>query len=243
VKEHHRRNTLLLGSVEVGWGIAMAFLQPESVLPVLVKRLGASLATTALVPAIYYASFPFEVWSPYATESLPRKRLLVWALHCAIPLVWAVTGAWLLSGHATPGLLSLGLFYTGFLISSGLTSFLIPLWYDYMGKITDPARRASAFSTIFALQSLAGFSAVAIAYAGAKPDPGDVTKFGVAFLVSAAVAMLANQAFLFTKEEPGAAPGPRPPLADYLRGFKKILAEDRTLRRYVLARGATRAST
>ena len=245
---HHRRNTLLLGAVEVGWGPAMAFLDPSSILPVLLGRLGASYTVLSFLPTIRDgASFPFELLSPYATERLPRKRLLVWALHCVIPLVWACVGAWLLLGDTSPGPRSLAILYAGFFVSTALTGFLIPLWYDYMGKITDPLRRGSAFSTIFALQSVAGCAGAFLAQGvleGSAAGSSTVLappRFALCYFLAAATAMLGNQAFLWTVEDvPEGQAAPRPRVADYLKGFRGFLREDHTLRRYILVRAATR---
>jgi hypothetical protein len=243
---HHRRNTLLLGSVEVGWGFAMAVIQAESVLPALLVRLGADYATLAYLPAITYgASFPFELASPYATERLPQKRLLVWVLHSVVPFVWAALGLWLIRGDTHPSSGSLAIFYAGFLAATGLLGFLIPLWYDFMGKITDPLRRGSAFSTIFALQSLAGCLGAFVSErvlasdsaSGASLAPA---RFGVCYLIAASFAFVGNQAFLFTQEVPAPPSEPRPSIREYLHGFLGFVRGDRTLRRYILARAATR---
>lgn len=245
---HHRRNTLLLGAVEVGWGPAMAFLDPTSILPVLLQRLGAGTTLLSVLPAIWYgASFPFELASPFATERLPRKRILVWGLHCLIPLVWASVGLWLAFGEVTPGPRALAIVYAGYFLSTALTGFLIPLWYDYMGKITDPRRRGSAFSTIFALQSVAGLGGAFVAQrvlsaAGVDASAGLAPpRFALCYFLAAATAMLGNQAFLWTKEdEPSGHAAPRPRIAEYLASLRDFLKQDRTLRRYVAARAVTR---
>lgn len=235
----HRRNTFLLGTVETGWGIALALLDSHSVLPVIAAKLGAGWGALSILPILYYAVFPFEILSPYLTESLPRKKLLVWGLHMLPPLVWGALGLWLLLGAPRPGAASLAIFYGGWFTSYALTGFLNPAWYDFMGKITDPTRRGSAFSLVFSFQSVAGLAGALVVQQYVKPST--TTDFAWLFLVACLAAQVTNQAFLGTREEPGSPPPPRPPLADYGRSLVRFLREDRSLRRYVLARGVTRA--
>jgi MFS family permease len=242
--KHHRRNTLLLGSVEVGWGFGMALLDDASVLPALLTRLGATYATLAPLPILrYVAGTPFEVLSPYVTENLAKKRLLVWILHCILPCVWGAVGIWLLRGAIEPGPRALVTFYVLWALVQVMMGFLIPLWYDFMGKITDPVKRGSAFSLIFVFQSLAGLAGAVLGGRFLVAEAEFTFKgFALCFLVAFAAAFLSSQSFLGTVEDTSTTPPPRPPLREYLGSIVLYLREDATLRRYVAVRAITRLS-
>jgi MFS family permease len=237
----HRRNTTLLATVEVGWGLSYVFIHAEAVIPVLLQNLGASYALVALLPAATYAvSFPFELLSPYATEGLPRKRGILYASRSIVPLLWAVLGAWLLLGDTRPASRAVSIFYALFLASSALQGFVSPLGYDYLGKVTDPKRWGSAFSTIFALQSLAGVLGAWLAQKLLDAGLAGQADYGLCFLAAAIAAQLANQALLWTRETPGDPSPPRVKVREYLGDMARLFREDRALRRYVYARGVTR---
>ncbi|MEZ0230961.1 MAG: MFS transporter, partial [Planctomycetota bacterium] len=226
-------------TVETGWGVALALLDFQSVLPVIAARLGTGWSSVAMLPVLYYAVFPIEVLSPYYTEALPRKKRLVWLAHLLPPVVWGALGIWLLSGPE-PGTRSLAIFYGGWLLSYAVTGFLNPAWFDFMGKITDPARRGSAFSLIFSFQSVAGLTAALIVSQLVKPVA--TSDFAWLFIVACIAAQVSNQAFAGTVEEAGSPPPPRPPLREYARSLVVFLREDRSLRRYICARAVTRAA-
>lgn len=240
---HHARNTSLLATVETGWGMAMAFLQEDSIIPVILSSFHPDYAVLALVPAIArFSMFPFELLSPYAFERLPRKRFAVYALHLLIPLVWLGMGAWLALARPEAGPRSLLIFSSLYVTTYALTGLLSPLWYDYMGKIVDPMRRGRAFSTIFAVQSLAGVGGGILAQrffvARGSQDP---TSYAACFLAAAVAAGIASQAFLATKEE-GVMPTTRPRVKEYLTGILHLIRSDRALARYLLVRAMTRLS-
>lgn len=237
----HARNTLLLAAVEVGWGLSYVFIHAEAVIPVLLQSLGASYALIALLPAATYASaFPTELASPYATERLPRKKTVLYVARAATPMAWAVLGLWLLLGNPAPGMRPVAIFYALFLFASALQGFTTPLGYDYLAKVTDPRRWASAFSVIFALQSFAGVLGAWLAQRLLDAGFNTAVGYGLCFIAAALAAQVANLALLGTREEPSLETHEHVSVGTYLGDTVRLFRDDPLLRRYVLARGVTR---
>ena len=243
----HLRNTLLLATVEIGWGFALAFIQPDAILPVLVHELGGSWLVIAMLPALMAtASLPFELASGVITPGLARKKGVVYVGHCVSVLFPLGLGVWfwIRGEHGAPRG-SLGTLYGTYFVLFASIGFLYPVWYDFMGKIVDPARRGRAFALIFTFQTLAGMVGAQAAKALLSRELPFPRNYALCFMAAGVIAMFANQAFLLTVEQDGPVPAPAGPrsrcaaLREALAGLRELLA-DPHLRRYLAVRAVTR---
>ena len=197
------KNLFFLSAVESFWGFGMNLVSMGTVLPVFLAEQGASNGVIALIPALSALGMGLpQVLSGLVAGRGGTLRGWVIGIHLAIPLPLAATAALLRWSNLPPVPLVLaawGLFYA-------LIGVVIPLWFEYMARILDPARRGRAFGIVFFLQTALGASGLAAAAALLEGGTGLGT-YALLFALAWAATTAGGLFFLGTREErPSEAP-------------------------------------
>jgi len=137
------RKNFLLNTVEGALFVAsQAFVNPQTVLPALVNRLGGTnVAVGALGVLVYFGVYVPQIFAARYVETLPRKKR--WALgfgaaHRVFVLFMALVI--LLFGAGRP-LLALWLFLVLYAVMQVLIGIATPGWFDFFARMTPPRRR------------------------------------------------------------------------------------------------------
>lgn len=136
------RRNFLLNSVEGALFIASgAFINPQTVLPALISRLGGNnIVIGALGVLVYVGLFLPQIFSARYVDTLPWKKrwvLKIGATHRSLVLVMGVIV--LLFGASRPGF-ALWLFLGVFTLMQVIIGVATPGWFEMFAKLT-PARK------------------------------------------------------------------------------------------------------
>jgi MFS family permease len=234
--ERHWKNVAWLLTVEVFWGVALGLISMVAILPVFLKHLGATNAVIGALPVIWIlaTSFPGTLASHF-TGGLARRRGAVVLLHAVAGIPWAFLALWfgLLGRHAPAT--DIAVFLTVWGSAWILMGFTIPVWINFIGKVTRPELRARSFGTIFFFQTLLGSFGGWVAsrvLGSGLPFPAS---YAVGFLVAGACMSVGSVFFLRVVEEPGAVTEPGQPLETVLRHAREILSDRTGVRVYLAA--------
>jgi len=230
----HWKNVAWILSVEVCWGVGLAMISMVAILPVFLSRLGATNTVIGALPVIFTLTTNLSgVFSGPFTSGLAHRKRSVVFLHAIGGIPWLLLAAWF-------GLMprpSVGVDILVFLVLWGgtwvLYGFTIPIWINFIGKVTRPELRARSFGTIFFFQTLMG---VVGGWVGSRvlgshlPFPAN---YAFGFLIAAILFPIGSFFFLPVVEEPGATAEPQHPLSAIWRHVREILADRSGLRVYL----------
>jgi MFS family permease len=232
--DRHWKNVSWLLSVEVFWGVALALISMVAILPVFLTQLGATNTVIGALPVIWLLATSLPgAFASHFTSGLAHRRGIVIVLHVVAGIPWAFLAAWFgLTGRHAPAT-DVVVFLAVWGASWVLMGFTIPVWINFIGKVTRPELRAQSFGTIFFFQTLMGAIG---GWVGSRvlgsglPFPQN---YALGFLV-AGVCMTAGSVF-FTRvvEEPGSTREPGKPLATVWRHAREILADRSGVRVYL----------
>ena len=230
----HWRNVGFLLSVESFWGISLALISMVAILPVFLTHLGATNAVIGTLPVIWILTTSFPgVLSSHFTSSLAHRKRLVVLLHMGAGVPWLLIAAWFgLMPRPSPGT-DIAFFLTLWGLAWVWMGFTIPVWINFIGKVTRPELRARSFGTIFFFQTLMGAIGgwVASRILGSHlPFPAN---YALGFLIAAVFMVAGSFPFLPIKEEAGAVQEPGQPLRTALRHAREIWQDRGGIRVYL----------
>ena len=159
---HLRRNAVFFGLDFICFGVGMALLNPNTVLPTLTRRLTDSMILVGLVSTLSTGGWMLpQIFAANLVAGRPRmKPFILWpALLGRLALLAAAVVILVFGG--TSGSLTLTIFFPCWLllwISDGIAS--VP-WFDMMAKAIPPTRFGRLFGTS---QIVVGFAAVGIGW-------------------------------------------------------------------------------
>ena len=193
----HRRNLILNVCAEGLWGFAVAFHNVQTVIPVLLSRLGASPFLVGLIPGgfILLVALP-ELLSVARFSSHPDLKKLNIQLHAAILpfaammvllfLVFKLTGPWAIGLYL--------LCWVGYSLAVGQ---LLPVWADFLAAVSLPQKRGRFFGITFAFNALMGMlGGWTLRAILASPRLEFPANFGLGFLILVVAASLGTACFL-----------------------------------------------
>jgi len=230
----HWKNVTWILSVEVCWGVGLAMISMVAVLPVFLSRLGATNTVIGALPVVFILTTNLSgvFAAPFTSGLAHRKRAVVF-LHAIGGIPWLILAVWF-------GVLprpSVAVDILVFLILWGgcwvLYGFTIPIWINFIGKVTRPELRARSFGTIFFFQTLMG---VFGGWVGSRvlgshlPFPAN---YALGFLIASLLFPIGSLFFLPVVEEPGTTAEPQHPLSAIWRHVREILADRSGLRIYL----------
>ncbi|HTK68417.1 MAG TPA: hypothetical protein VL857_01315, partial [Candidatus Eisenbacteria bacterium] len=155
--DRHYKNVASLLTVEVFWGVSLALISMVAVLPVFLSQLGASNTVIGALPVVWILANAFSSpFAAYASAGLARRKGLVILLHVLAAIPYLGIAAWFgLLPRPSPGV-DIVFFVAAWGLSWVLMGFTIPVWINFIGKVTRPELRARSFGTIFFFQTLMG---------------------------------------------------------------------------------------
>jgi len=230
------RKNFLLNTVEGALFVAsLAFINPQTVLPALVNRLGGSnIAVGALGVLVYVGVYIPQIFAARYVETIPWKK--PWALgfgsaHRVFVLLMAV--AILLFGSGSPAL-ALWLFLLLYTVMQVVIGVATPGWFDFFAKMTPPRRRGRLVGL---RNSLGGGGAFVcgLCLTWILADIPFPASFAVAFFAAFLVqtASIVTQTGLH-EAEPSTV-SPRRPFFAYLMELPGVLSSNPPFRRFITA--------
>ncbi|MEW6509471.1 MAG: MFS transporter [Bacteroidota bacterium] len=137
-----RKNFLLNAAEGALFISSTAFINPQTVLPALVSRLGGSnIVIGALGVLVYFGAFLPQIFSARHVETLPWKKKWALALGTTQRSFVLLTGVMLLAFGGDRPAIALWTFmvlYTLMQLAGGVTT---PGWYELFAKLTPPRKR------------------------------------------------------------------------------------------------------
>jgi predicted MFS family arabinose efflux permease len=233
-KAAHWKNVGYLLSVECFWGISLALISMVAILPVFLTHLGASNAALGILPVVWIlaSSFPGIFASHYTSNQAHRKRAVI-LLHVAAAIPWLFIAAWFgLFPRPSPAV-DIAVFIATWGVAWVWMGFTIPVWINFVGKVTRADMRARSFATIFFFQTMmgaiGGWAASRVLGSG-LPFPAN---YALGFLI-AGICMAAGAVFFLpVREEAGAVSEPGQPWPTVVRHAREIWADRSGIRVYL----------
>jgi len=223
-------------TVETFWGVGLALISIVAILPVFLTHLGASNATIGALPVVWILTTSIAgVFASHFTGRLPLRKRAVVSYHVISAIPWFVLAAWFgLAKRPSPGA-DIAVFLIVWGAAWVVMGFTIPVWINFIGKVTRSELRARSFGTIFFFQTLMG---VAGGWVGSRvlgsslPFPAN---YAFGFLIAGLCMGVGSFFFLPIVEEPSAVSPPGEALRDVARHAREILADRTGLRAYLWA--------
>jgi MFS family permease len=230
------RKNFLLNTVEGALFVAsQAFINPQTVLPALVNRLGGSnVAVGALGVLVYFGVYIPQIFAARYVEMIPWKKR--WAIgfggaHRMFVLMIAL--AVLLFGKDRP-FLAVWLFLLLYAVMQVLIGIATPGWFDFFAKMTPPRRRGRLVGLRNSLGGVGAF-ACGLCLTWILADIPFPASFAIAFFAAFLfqAASLLSQTGLY-EAEPSTVSPPRPFFA-FLRELPGVLGSNPPFRRFMIA--------
>jgi len=230
------RRNFFLNTVEGALAVAAAaFLNPQTVLPALVNRLGGNnIAVGAVGVIVYLGVFIPQLFAARYVETLAWKK--PWALRFGLlhrSFVLVMGCAVLLLGADRPGA-ALWLFLFLFGLMQVIMGVATPGWFDLFAKLT-PARRRGLLVGL--RNSVGGACAFACGLfltwvLAAWPFP---VSYAVIFFAAFLLQMASWATLRSLAETDPSAVSPRRPFAEFLRELPGVLRGNPAFRKFITA--------
>jgi MFS family permease len=230
----HWRNVGFLLSVELFWGVSLALISMVAILPVFLTHLGANNAVIGSLPVIWILTTALPgVFAAHFTANLAHRKGMVIFLHVAACVFYFAIAAWFGLMRRPAPAVDIAVFVSLWGLSWVWMGFTIPVWINFIGKVTRPELRARSFGTIFFFQTLMGAIG---GWVGSRilgsgfPFPAN---YAFGFFIAAICMAIGSFFFLPVREEPGAVSDPGQPIATVLRHAREIWADRGGIRVYL----------
>jgi MFS transporter len=232
--DRHWKNVSWLLGVEAFYGVALALISMVAVVPVFLSQLGATNAVIGALPVIWLlaTSFPGAFASHFTGGLTHRKRAVI-LLHLLAGVPWLILAAWFGARGHHHGAIDIVALLAGWGASWVVMGFTIPVWINFIGKVTRPEMRARSFGTIFFFQTAMGAIGGWIGsrlLGSSLPFP---VNYAFGFLVAGVCMAIGSFFFLAVREDAGATSEAGPAFATVLRHVREILADKSGLRVYL----------
>jgi len=202
VERHYRWNFAIIGGVHGCWGLGSAFVSYVVILPVFLKKLGASEFAIGLMPALFMLCLCLpQLLAARLTHHLPIKKVFFTFTHypCTLSLLLL---AYLVLRPAEISEPALVVAVFAWVAIYGLSiSFAMPMWVNLQAKLFPTAVRGKSFGYVFLAGSVLG----AIGSKGAErvleryPYPSN---FAILFAAAGIVLSACVTSFFWLREPP-----------------------------------------
>ena len=230
------RKNFFLNSVEGAIIVASgAFINPQTVLPALVSRLGGNnLAVGALGVIVYLAVFIPQLFAARYVETLAWKK--PWALrygliHRAFVLVMGFGVLFLGGSHPGAALWMFLVLYAAMQVVVGVAT---PGWFDLFAKLTAPRRRG----LLVGVRNSAGGACAfvcGVILTWILAAWGFPVSFAIAFFAAFLLQMASFATLNALVETDPSTVGPRRPFAAFLRQLPGVLRSNPPFRKFITA--------
>lgn len=232
--ERHWKNVGWALGVEAAWGISLALISVVAIVPVFLSHLGASNTVLGALPAIWtlMAYLPGAFGSHF-TSHLPLRKQAVFVFHALSGIPWVIAAAWFGFGGRHSPALDIGFFLLLWGGAWGFMGLFIPVWINFIGKVTRPELRATSFGIVFFFQTLMGVIGGWIAsriLAGSLPFPQN---YALGFFVAGLCMTLGSFFFLPIVEDPGATAPQGQVVATVIAHMREVLTDRGGVRVYL----------
>lgn len=207
-----------------------------AILPVFLSRLGATNTVIGVLPVIWILATSIPgAFAAHFTGALTHRKRTVIVLHALAGIPWAFLALWFgLVARPSSGT-DIAVFLAVWGGSWVLMGFTIPVWINFIGKVTRSELRARSFGTIFFFQTFMGAIG---AWVGSRVLGSSLlfpANYAWGFLVAGICMAAGSIFFLPVQEEPSTATKPGAAFETVLRYAGEILAARSGVRVYLLS--------
>ncbi|HEY6571833.1 MAG TPA: MFS transporter [Candidatus Eisenbacteria bacterium] len=232
--DRHWKNLSWIFSVEIFWGVGLALISNIAILPVFLTHLGASNTTVGALPVLFLIAtgIPGIFAAHFTGRMVYRKRFVIVA-HALTAIPWLLTAAWFVAGPRISPAVDIAVLLAGWGLSWLWMGLLIPIWINFIGKVTRPELRARSFGIIFFFQtmmSMVGGWVASKIIGGGAPFPAN---YGIGFAITGAAMAIGAIFFAPVVEEAGAVSEEVDPLRGIVRHTREILTDRGGIRTYL----------
>jgi MFS family permease len=207
-----------------------------AILPVFLSRLGATNTVIGALPVIWLLTSSFSgLFAAHFTGGLTHRKRAVLILHAVVAVPYLLLALWFGRVERPAEWIDVLALLLGWGSSWVIMGLTIPVWINFIGKVTRPELRARSFGTIFFFQTLMG--AVG-GWVGSRvlgtglPFP---MNYALGFLIAATCMAAGSLFFLPVREEAGATTVPGRALSTIAKNAREILQSRGGIRIYLLA--------
>jgi predicted MFS family arabinose efflux permease len=233
-RSRHYKNLAWVFSVEIFWGVALALISNVAVLPVFLTHLGASNSTVTALPVLFlFATGIPGMFAAHFTGKLVYRKRFVIVAHVVSAIPWFLTAAWFLFAPRISPAADIAAILIGWGLGWIWMGFLIPVWINFIGRVTRPELRARSFGTIFFFQTLMGAAGGWVASRIIGSDLPFPANYGLGFAIGGATMAIGSFFFLPVVEEAGPVTEEENPLRGIARHTREILTDRGGVRTYL----------
>ncbi|MBI4364386.1 MAG: hypothetical protein HY568_03060 [Candidatus Latescibacteria bacterium] len=221
-------------TVEMFWGVALALISVAAIVPVFLSHLGASNAVLGAIPLIWtLASSLPGLLAAHLTGHLPLRKAAVFWFHAIAGIPWFLAAGWFGMGGRHGGATDIAVFLALWGSAWAFMGLTIPVWINFIGKVTRSELRARSFGTIYFFQTLMGIAGGWVASRILSSPLAFPQNYAVGFLVAGAC-MTAGAFFFFpVAEDPGATEERGNALRTVVRHIREVLSDTGGVRTYL----------
>ncbi len=223
----------------VFFALAMAIISNETVIPLLLTRLGASPVTLGVITALTNLGILLpQLFGAGICQERPYKKpiTMLFGLGERLPYLLIGVAVWLW-GDSAPAI-ALGAYVALRVLSSVSVGTIIPAWYTLIGKTIPTRRRGLFFGLGRGTGALLGVGGALLA--GYLLDSHSYPRgYALCFVLAWVSMMISWLGLAITREPPDLAVKPRTPMKAYFRQLPAILRGNRNYARFVVARCIT----
>lgn len=223
----------------VFFALAMAIISNETVIPLLLTRLGANSVILGVITALVNLGIllPQLIGAGISQERPYKKPItMLFGLGERLPFLLIGVAVWLW-GDSAPAI-ALGAYVVLRVLSSVSVGTIIPAWYTLIGKTIPTRRRGLFFGLGRGTGALLGVGGALLA--GYLLDSqGFPRGYALCFLLAWISMMGSWLGLAITREPPDLTVKARTPMAAYFRQLPAILRANRNYARFVAARCIT----
>ncbi|HEU4725430.1 MAG TPA: MFS transporter [Candidatus Eisenbacteria bacterium] len=232
--DRHWKNLTWIFSVEIFWGVGLALISNIAILPVFLTHLGASNTTVGALPVLFLLATGLPgIFAAHFTGRLAYRKRFVIVGHALTAVPWLLTAAWFIYGPRISSTVDIAVLIGGWGLSWAWMGVLLPVWLNFIGKVTRPELRARSFGIIFFFQTLmsavGGWIASKIIGGGA-PFPAN---YGIGFAITGAAMAIGGLFFAPVVEEAGELAAEEAPMRGIVRHAREILTDRGGIRTYL----------
>lgn len=216
--------------------LAQQVISNETVIPLLVTRLGGSAVILGLVGALYnLGHFMPQLLMAGPTEERRYKKPMTFAWGGGGRLPYFAIGlAILLWGESAPGL-ALAVFVALRTLAAICMGMIIPAWLTLVGKVIPTTRRGVFLGIGRGLGALLGVGGALLAGHLLETQPYPLN-FALCFFIAATAMVISWAGMAAHREPPDLVVKPRTPLPQSLARLPRLMRGDANYRHFLAAR-------
>lgn len=232
--DRHWKNLSWIFSVELFWGVALALTSNIAILPVFLTHLGASNTTVSAIPVLFllFTGIPGIFAAHFTGRLVYRKRFVIIG-HAVTAVPWLLTAAWFIAGPRISRTVDIAVLFLGWGLAWVWMGVLLPIWINFIGKVTRPELRARSFGIIFFFQTMMSVVGGWIASRIIGSDAPFPANYGIGFGIAGATLAIGSIFFTPVVEEASELAAEEHPMRGIIRHTKEILADRSGVRTYL----------